>query len=194
MRHSVTTPGGFFIGIGGIAASLVLIYLIFWAVRKPSSNDELLPQQIALKLAPDPKETSQQVKTDVIRQTETLLKEAASKYNGGQKPDISELEQLRGVVRFQKAREVREASAQTLNAESSVKGPNQKPLSVLEAAKQAVAADLLAKKPAASTVKVDLAAPAQVVMSAAQMPNLQGGGAHTVTFPEIKPPTGTEPK
>jgi len=183
MRHSVTTPGGFFIGIGGIAVSLVVAAGVYWIVSRPSSNEELRVQQAALGLAPT-KEDVEKKDEEKIRAVnasrDELLKHAAEKYNGGKNPNIDDLEDLRGVVRLREAEKSVTTAEQALNAPSIEAGK-----SVITLAMNQVAGEITAKKPAASAVKADVinAAPA----GAPSLPNQLGGGAHTMIFLSVEP-------
>lgn len=183
MRHSVTTPGGFFIGIGGIALSLVVAAGVYWIVSRPSSNEELRVQQAALGLAPT-KEDEEKKSEDKIKEIsasrDELLKHAAEKYNGGKKPNIDDLEDLRGVVRLREAEKSVTTAEQALNAPSIEAGK-----SVIALAMTQVAGEITTKKPAASAMKADVinAAPA----GAPSLPNQLGGGAHTMIFLSVEP-------
>lgn len=187
MRHSVTTPGGFFIGLGGIAASLVVAYAVYSAVRKPSASHELLTQQIALKLEPAKDASDAEVKK-THAETKALLEQAAAKYNEGKTPNINVLDDLRGVLRFREAQKSRDEAHKTLHAESNVKDAAGKPLPMLAASMQVFAKELKGRAPKPTEVKVDLNPPAEVILSELALPNLQGGGANTIVFPAIKPP------
>ncbi len=187
MRHSVTTPGGFFIGLGGIAVSLAVAGFVYCWVKSPASSDDLHPQQLSLGLvsAPDASNDAREKKKTEVAE---LLSAAGQKYNGGNKPNIDKLDDLRGVIRYREAQKSATDAQAVLNAPSSVKGADGKPQPVIAAAMEAVAKDISAKKPAPSTVKVDIAPPAQRVMPP-PMPNLQNGGVNTVIFadPNAKP-------
>lgn len=170
MRHNVTTPGGFFVGLGGIAVFCAVAAGVSLWVGKPSVSKELEPQKTALGLIADSKDEAKQKEID------KLLADAAVKYNGGNKPNLDNIDDLRGIVRFREAQKSRTESSAALTAKSTVEGQN-----VLQAAVAEVVKEITAKKPAASTVKVDLLPPA--AEAPVSMPNFQGGGAKTVTFP-----------
>ena len=193
MRHSVTTPGGFFIGLGGIAVSLAVAGAVYCWVKSPATSDDLHPQQLALGLVPAP-DASSEARAKKNAEVGELLTAAGLKYNGDNKPDIGKLEDLRGVIRYREAQKS-VADAQTvLTAPSSANGADGKPLPVIAAAMGVVAKEIAAKKPAPSTVKVDIAPPAQRVMPP-PMPNLQNGGVNTVIFadPNAKPAEAPKP-
>jgi hypothetical protein len=179
MRHSVTTPGGFFIGLGGIAASLFVAYAVYSLVKKPAPSSALRPQQIALGLVPAtdaPKNVAEETKG----KTDALLAQAGARYNDGKKPNIDNLEELRGVVRYREAQKSVTTSEQALRTPSKEKGK-----SVLELAMSEVA-DQMKKKPTAkSAVKVDVIAPP--AGTPASLPNVTGNGVNTISFPPIKP-------
>jgi hypothetical protein len=180
MSHSVTTPGGFFIGLGGIALSLVVVGAVYSLVKSPELGDELKPQQISLGLAPAADATGDPVAAK-NEEVSKLLTAAGAKYNGGAKPNINKLDDLRGVVRYREAQKSIADAEKVLGALSSVKAADGKPLSVLAAAMQDVEKSIAAKKPAPSAVKVDIAPPAEPTMPP-PMPNVQSGGANTVIF------------
>jgi hypothetical protein len=172
MRHNVTTPGGFFVGLGGVAAFCAVSFGVYIWVSKPAASNELEPQKTALGLLS--KEKDKQAEIDA------LLKSAASDYNGGKKINLNDVDDLRGIVRYRESAKSAK-DAELLAAKSNIEGQ-----SVLQAAIAEVTKEIAAKKPAASTVKVDLmAAPSDAPVS---MPNLQGGGTKTMTFPPITAP------
>lgn len=179
MSHSVTTPGGFFIGLGGIALSLVVVGAVYSLVKSPELGDELKPQQISLGLAPAADATGDPVAAK-NEEVSKLLTAAGAKYNGGAKPNINKLDDLRGVVRYREAQKSIADAEKVLSAPSNVTA-NGKPLTVLAAAMQDVEKSIAAKKPAPSSVKVDIAPPAEPTMPP-PMPNVQSGGANTVIF------------
>ena len=193
MRHSVTTPGGFFIGLGGIAISLAVAGAVYCWVKSPTKSDELRPQQISLGLVPAADATGAALATKQ-EETSKLLAAAGEKYNAGKKPNIDKLDDLRGVIRYREAQKSMADAEKVLSVPSSVNGADGKPLTVIAAALEAVAKDIAAKKPAASAVKVDIAPPAQRTMPP-PMPNLQNGGVNTVIFadPNAKPVEAPKP-
>lgn len=177
MRHNVTTPGGFFVGLGGIAVFCAVSVAVYCRVGAPVSSNELEPQKTALGLVAKSNEKDKQKEID------TLLGKAANEYNGGKTPNLNNLDDLRGVVRFREAHKSNVDSMALLTAKSTVEGKT-----VLQAAMDSVATEIAAKKPAASEVKIDLIAPA--ADAPVSMPNFQGGGAKTITFPApvLNPP------
>ena len=170
MRHNVTTPGGFFVGLGGIAAFCAVAAGVYCWVGKPAASNEFEPQKTALGLVAKSNEKDKQKEID------TLLAKAANEYNGGKTPNLNNLDDLRGVVRFREAHQSNVDSMALLGAKSTVDGKD-----VLQAAIDEVVQEVGAKKPIASDVKIDLIAPA--ADAPVSMPNFQGGGAKTVTFP-----------
>jgi hypothetical protein len=182
MRHNLTTPGGFFVGLGGIAAICVMTAGVYWWVKSAAVNTELRPQQAALGLAAKPEETGDAAKT-VAAKTDALLKSAAAAYNDGRMPDLDNLAELRGVVRYRAAKESDQKAAEALNAPSSVPGKT-----IIQAAMEAVAAEIKAKpvsKSAVALMEVVAADPT----AAPTLPNVTGGGAKTQQFadPNAKP-------
>jgi len=175
MRHNVTTPGGFFVGLGGIAAFCAVSAGVYLWVSKPAASTELEPQKTALGLVS--KEKEKQVEIDA------LLAAASNDYNGGNKINLNNIDDLRGVVRHREAAKSAK-DAELLTAKSNVEGKT-----VLEAAIAQVVTEIAAKKPAASAVKIDLNAPA--ADAPLSMPNLQGRGTSTMTFPPITAPAST---
>jgi hypothetical protein len=121
MRTNVTTPGGFFVGLGGIVAFCVVSSLVYLWVKNPAPNTELHPQQAALGLAAAPDAPRDQVKKKK-EETDVLLEAAAAKYNGGVKPNIDRLADLRGVVRYRESQKSLETAEKALTAPSSIHG------------------------------------------------------------------------
>lgn len=179
MRHNVTTPGGFFVGLGGIVAFCIVSGAVYLWVKSPSENSELRPQQIALGLAAAP-----DAKPDASKEKEVakLIEAAGRKYNpGGEKPDINNLAELRGVIRYREATRIAGEHAAALNAASNVPGKT-----VLEAAMDEVAKEIIAKSPAASKVAL-----MEVLPDPSQppsLPNVTGNGANTVQFTDPAKP------
>ncbi len=172
MRHNVTTPGGFFVGLGGIVAFCAVAVGVYWWVKEPAATNELEPQKTALGFVvkdPDKEKDKKQV-------IDNLLADASNKYNGGKALNLNNIDDLRGVVRYREAQKSRDESAAILSAKSTVEGKT-----VLQAAIAEVVQEIAAKKPVASAAKVDLNPPPE--KGPPVMPNLQGGGAYTVTFP-----------
>src|SRR5688572_8014775 len=113
MRHNVSTPGGFFVGLGGIIAFCVVSSLVYLWVKNPAPSEELRQHQAALGLAAAPDASRDEVKKKRA-ETDVLLEAAAVKYNGGKKPDIDRLAELRGVVRYREAQKAADASEKAL--------------------------------------------------------------------------------
>ena len=191
-KANVTTPGGFFVGLGGIVSFCVVAAAVWWWVKSPSSNTELRPQQIALGLrAPDDAKGDDAKKK--AADTDALLKAAAKKYNGGAQPNLDKLDDLRGVIRFRESDKLKaEAEKALIGAvawKDKAKGDVTMPI---ELAMKAVANNLKERKPKASAVKVD-ALPVLDPNAAPMMPNAMGGGAKTVIFADPNAPAAPAP-
>lgn len=187
MRHNVTTPGGFFVGLGGIVAFCIVSSGVYLWVKSSSENTELRPQQIALGLAPA-EDASAETRKAKLAETDSLLAAAGKTYNEkGRKPDLNNLADLRGVVRYREAQKLVAAHDQALNAPSSVTGKT-----VLEAAMDEVAREIAQKKPAASEVALMEVAPDPTQPPA--LPNYGGGGSKTMNFADpAKPAAASTP-
>lgn len=191
-KANVTTPGGFFVGLGGIVSFCVVAAGVWWWVKSPSANTELRPQQIALGLrAPDDAKGDDAKKK--AADTDALLKAAAKKYNGGAQPNLDKLDDLRGVIRFRESDKLKaEAEKALIGAvawKDKAKGDVTMPI---ELAMKAVANNLKDRKPKASAVKVD-ALPVLDPNAAPMMPNAMGGGAKTVIFADPNAPAAPAP-
>lgn len=191
-KANVTTPGGFFVGLGGIVSFCVVAAAVWWWVKSPSANAELRPQQIALGLrAPDDAKGDDAKKK--AADTDALLKAAAKKYNGGTQPNLDKLDDLRGVIRFRESDKLKtEAEKALIGAvawKDKAKGDVTMPI---ELAMKAVANNLKDRKPKASAVKVD-ALPVLDPNAAPMMPNAMGGGAKTVIFADPNAPVESVP-
>ncbi len=186
MRHNVTTPGGFFVGVGGIAAFCIVSSIVFLWVKSPSASTELRPQQVALGLVPNPGSKDKGANETIEGETMKLLAKAAATYNAGRKPDLDNLGDLRGVVRFRQARKIAAEHANALNAPSNVSGK-----SVIEAAMDEVAAEIAAKKPVPSKVALMEIAPDPKLPPS--LPNYSGGGSKTVNFENPAKPVTPAP-
>ena len=185
---NVTTPGGFFIGIGGIVTFCVVGAAIFCWVKAPAKSDEFRAQQVALGLRAGPTITGAELqKTN--DETAKLLKAAKHRYNGGKKPDLDQLDDLRGVVRYRESEKSKAEGQKALTAapawKDKAKGEVTMPIGL---AMKSVAAGLKDRKPKASAIKVDVLPPADP-NAPPIMPNFFGGGAKTVIFadPNAKP-------
>ena len=180
-KVNVTTPGGFFVGLGGIVSFSIVAAVVFLWVKTPAANNELRPQQIALGLR-----ASDDAKSDDVAKkkadTSALLTAAGYRYNGGVKPDLDNLDDLRGVVRYREAQKsIAEGSKALTDApawKDKAKGEITMPVGM---AMKIVADGLKDRKPKASAVKVDMM-PALDPNAAPMMPNAMGGGAKTVIF------------
>ena len=181
-KANVTTPGGFFVGLGGIVSFCVVAAAVACWVKSHANSDELRPQQIALGLrAADSAPGAEVATKNADRQT--LLDQAAKKYNGGAQPNLDKLDDLRGVIRFREAQKLKAEADKALTGavawKDKAKGEVTMPISL---AMQFVADGLANRKPKASAVKVDVM-PAADPNAAPTMPNAMGGGAKTVIFP-----------
>jgi len=180
-RPNVTTPGGFFVGLGGIVSFCVVAAVVWQWVKKPAPSDELRPQQVALGLR-----AAADAKIDDVKKKDAesaaLIAEAAKRYNGGVKPDLDNLDDLRGVVRYREAQKSIAEAGKALHGavawKDKAKGEVTMPI---ELAMQAVATTLKDRKPKPSAVKVDIFPPADPT-AAPMMPNAMLGGARTVFF------------
>ncbi|MEI7819300.1 MAG: hypothetical protein WCK55_00150 [Verrucomicrobiota bacterium] len=191
-KANVTTPGGFFVGLGGIVSFCVVAAAVWWWVKSPSANAELRPQQIALGLrAPDDAKGDDAKKK--AADTDALLKAAAKKYNGGTQPNLDKLDDLRGVIRFRESDKLKAEAEKALTVapvwKDKAKGDVTMPI---ELAMKAVANNLKDRKPKASAVKVD-ALPVLDPNAAPMMPNAMGGGAKTVIFADPNAPVESVP-
>ena len=180
-KVNVTTPGGFFVGLGGIVCFSVVAAGVYFWVRSASTETELRPQQIALGLraADDAKpEDAEKKKTE----TSGLLREAGYRYNGGVSPDLDNLEELRGVIRYRESQKAIAEAGKALAGgaawKDKAKGEVTMPISL---AMSVVANGLKDRKPKPSAVKVDIS-PALDPNAPPMMPNAMGGGAKTVFF------------
>ena len=191
-KANVTTPGGFFVGLGGIVSFCVVAAAVWCWVKSPSTNTELRPQQIALGLrAPDDAKGDDAKKK--AADTDALLKAAAKKYNGGTQPNLDKLDDLRGVIRFRESDKLKAEAEKALTVapawRDKAKGDVTMPI---ELAMKAVANNLKDRKPKASAVKVD-ALPVLDPNAAPMMPNAMGGGAKTVIFADPNAPAAPVP-
>ena len=180
-RPNVTTPGGFFVGLGGIVCFCVVAAVLYFWVKSPARNVELRPQQIALGLraAADAKDEDVKKKDT---ESAALLQAAGHRYNGGVSPDLDKLEDLRGVVRFRESEKSIAEAGKALTGvpawKDKAKGEVTMPIAL---AMNVVASGLKDRKPKASAVKVDIS-PALDPNAPPMMPNAMGGGARTVFF------------
>lgn len=180
-KANVTTPGGFFIGLGGIVSFCVVGALVFLWVKKPAVNEELRPQQIALGLrAADDAKGDDVKKKDA--DTTALLTAAAMRYNGGTQPNLDKLDDLRGVIRYREARKSIAESGKALTDAPAWKDKAKGEVTMpIDLAMKVAANNLKDRKPKASAVKVD-AMPVLDPNAPPMMPNAMGGGAKTVIF------------
>jgi hypothetical protein len=180
---NVTTPGGFFVGLGGIVAFSVVAIVVYQWVKSPPPSEDLRPQQVALGLRPGP-----EVKGDEAKKKEAeaakLLAEAARRYNAGAKPNLDNLDDLRGVVRYREAQKSKDEASKALAGavawKDKAKGEVTMPIDL---AMKVVASGLKDRKPKPSAVKLDIFPPADPT-AVPMMPNAMFGAARTVFFPD----------
>jgi hypothetical protein len=189
---NVTTPGGFFIGLGGIVSFCIVAVAVYKWVKSPPVTGELRDQQVALGLRVGPDVTgadAEKKKAEVA----ALLDAAGRRYNGGKKPDLDKLDDLRGVVRYREAEKSKAESEKALTSpvawKDKAKGEVTMPI---ELAMKIVAAGLKDRKPKASEVKLDFMPPIDP-KAAPAMPNAMGGGAKTVIFADPNAPAAPAP-
>ena len=192
---NVTTPGGFFIGVGGVVSFCVVSAVIFIWVSRTPLTDEFRAQQVALGLIPGPAVTGAEVeKTN--KATESLLHHAKERYNGGKKIDIDQLDDLRGVVRYRESEKSKNEAEKALIGAPAWKDKAKGEVTMpIEFAMKAVASGMKDRKPKASAIKVDVLPPADP-SAPPMMPNFGGGGVKTVIFadPNAAPvPTAPAP-
>lgn len=183
---NVTTPGGFFIGLGGIVAfSIVAIVVYQWA-KAPVRMFDLRAQQVALGLRAPADAKAEDVKKKQA-ETDALLEAAAHKYNGGTKPDLDKLDELRGVIRFREAQKAAAEAQAALHGAAVWKDKAKGEVTLpIEFAMKLVADGLKSREPKASEVKVDMM-PVLDPNSAPAMPNAMGGGTKTMIFQDPNP-------
>jgi hypothetical protein len=189
---NVTTPGGFFIGLGGIVSFCVVAAVVYQWVKAPAPNEDLRAQQVALGLRAAPDAKGDNVKKKDA-ESDALLAEAAQRYNGGVKPDLDNLDDLRGVVRYREAQKSVAQAGKALQGavawKDKAKGEVTMPIDL---AMKVVATGLKDRKPKPSTVKIDIMPPADPT-AAPMMPNAMMGGARTVFFTDPNPPPAPAP-
>lgn len=178
---NVTTPGGFFVGLGGVAAFCVVAAVVYQWVKAPAPTGDLRPQQVALGFrAPDDAPVADAKKKEA--EASALLAVAAQRYNGGVTPDLDNLDDLRGVVRYREAGKVAAEAGKALTGAVAWKDKGKGEVTMpIDLAMKVVATGLKDRKPKASAVKVDIS-PAPDPNAPPMMPNAMGGGARTVFF------------
>ncbi len=188
MRHNVTTPGGFFIGLGGIAAFCAASLGVSWWVTHSGPTDDLMEARLATGLAvpkdlPAADAAKKKAELDTVFQT-----------YGYANSDVKlTLDELRGIVRVREAAKASKAGTGALNAlptwKDKAKGEVTMPI---QFAIVATAKELASRKPKPSEVKVDII-PADPA-NPRSLPNAGGGGVQTVTFPAPQPAVPAEAK
>jgi hypothetical protein len=178
---NVTTPGGFFVGLGGIAVFCLVAAFVYNWVRKPAATDEFHAQQVALGLRPaaDVRGADADKKH---AETAALVAAAAQRYNAGEKPDLDRLDDLRGVIRYREAEKAKADGLKSLTApiawKDKAKGEVTMPIDL---AMKIVASAIKTRTPKASAVKLDVMPPVDP-KAAPSLPNAMGGGVKTVIF------------
>ncbi len=190
MRHNVTTPGGFFIGLGGIAAFCAASLAVSWWVTNSGPTDDLMEARLATGLAvpkdlPAPDAAKKKAELDTLFQT-----------YGYANSDVKlTLDELRGIVRVRAAAKATKAATEALNAQPAWKDKAKGEVTMpIQFAIVATAKELATRKPKGSEVKVDIL-PADPA-NPRSLPNAGGGGVQTVTFPAPQPaaPAAETPK
>ncbi len=186
-RPNVTTPGGFFVGLGGIVCFCVVAAVLYFWVKSPATNAELRPQQVALGLRAAPDAAAPETEKTNARTAE-LVNAAKQRYNGGVSPDLDNLDDLRGVIRYRESEKSKADGDKALTGapawKDKAKGEVTMPIAL---AMNFVANGLKDRKPKASAVKVDIS-PALDPNAPPMMPNAMGGGAKTVFFADPNAP------
>src|SRR5258708_7074029 len=151
---NVTTPGGFFVGLGGVVCFSVVTAAVFWWVKAPSVSDEFRAQQVALGLRPGPAATGPEVeKTNAA--TAALVGAAKQRYNGGKEPDLGKLDDLRGVIRYRESEKSKTEAGKALTSAPAWKDKAKGEVTMpIDLAMKVVATGLKDRKPKASAVKV----------------------------------------
>lgn len=175
-RHNVTTPGGAFIGLGGIFAfCLVAIGMSCW-IGNLGPTDDLYEARLAVGLAV-PKDTP-------AKELKAKEKEMDAIYQGLGYKDRNvklTLNELRGIVRKRKAQEVAAASHKLLTEGSVKDAAKGEAILPIDVAIKLTAAELNQKESKPSAVKVDIMPPAEP-NGEPVLPNLAGNGVKTVNF------------
>ena len=180
-KANVTTPGGFFVGLGGIVCFSVVAAGIYFWVKSSATTSELRPQQIALGLRAADDAKDEDVKKKEA-ESSALLQAAAQRYNGGVSPDLDKLEDLRGVIRYRESQKSIAEGTKALTGGAAWKDKAKGEVTMpIDLAMTVVANGLKDRKPKASAVKVDIS-PALDPNAPPMMPNAMGGGAKTVFF------------
>ena len=180
-RPNVTTPGGFFVGLGGIVCFCVVAAVLYFWVKSPAKNVELRPQQVALGLHAAPDATGPETEKTNLR-TAALVDAAKQRYNGGVSPDLDNLDDLRGVIRYRESEKSKVEGDKALTGPPAWKDKAKGEVTMpIDLAMAVVANGLKDRKPKASAVKVDIS-PALDPNAPPMMPNAMGGGARTVFF------------
>jgi hypothetical protein len=186
-KPNVTTPGGFFVGLGGVVCFCIVAAAVFWWVKAPSVSEDFHAQQVALGLRPGPTATGPDIEK-VNAETAKLVDAAKQRYNGGKEPDLGNLEDLRGVVRYRESEKAKAEAGKALTAAPAWKDKAKGEVTMpIDLAMKVVASGLKDRKPKASAVKVDIA-PAPDPNAPPMMPNAMGGGARTVFFADPNAP------
>jgi hypothetical protein len=183
---NVTTPGGFFVGLGGVVSFCLVAAVVYQWAKSPAPTEELRPQQVALGLRAAPDAKGDDVKKKDI-ETAVLLAGAAQRYNGGVTPNLDSLDDLRGVVRYREAQKSLAEAGKALQGPAAWKDKAKGEVTVpIDLAMKIVATGLKDRKPTPSQVKIDIMPPADPTATP-MMPNAMMGGARTVFFTDPNP-------
>ncbi len=90
---NVTTPGGFFVGLGGIVSFCIVAIVVYQWVKSPAPSEDLRSQQVALGLRPAPDVKGAEAKKKEA-EAAGLIAAAAQRYNGGVNPNLDNLDDL----------------------------------------------------------------------------------------------------
>lgn len=178
---NVTTPGGFFVGLGGIVSFSIVAFVVYQWVKSPAPSEDLRSQQVALGLRPAPEVKGAEAKKKEA-EAAGLIAAAAQRYNGGVNPNLDNLDDLRGVVRYREAQKSASEAGKALDGavawKDKAKGEVTMPIDV---AMRIVANGLKDRKPKPSAVKLDIFPPVDAT-AVPMMPNAMLGGARTIFF------------
>jgi hypothetical protein len=153
----------------------------------PRVSDELRAQQtvLGLRAAPDASDDALKKKNAEVA---SLLDAAAVRYNAGVRPDLDNLDDLRGVVRYREAEKANAEDAKVLTAPAAWKDKAKGEVTMpIDLAMKAVAAGLKDRKPKPSAVKLDVMPPADP-NAVPSLPNAMGGGVRTIIFADPSAP------
>ena len=148
-----------------------------------SSSGEDAVSAVVIAIEPKAK-----VWTTFFALTAALVDAAKQRYNGTTTPDLDNLDDLRGVIRYRESEKSKAEGEKALTGapawKDKAKGEVTMPIAL---AMNFVANGLKDRKPKASAVKVDIS-PALDPNAPPMMPNAMGGGAKTVFFADPNAP------